>query len=359
MPAGIFVAGPNGGLSKMKPTDYLSEAELQDLLEQHPELLDGCASDGRELQLLLIKREMPVQDHDGNQRWSMDHFFICSDCVPTLVEVKRSANPQVRREVVGQMLDYAANGAAYWPIESIQERFEQQWGSQAAERLDEFLPATRKSAEEFWQAVESNLRATKLRLIFVADALPPELKTIIGFLSDHLRSNVSVYGVEVGNFINGQQRAYVRTVIGRTDLGQVAEAANYENLTQAQTEFERLTNSQHRIYGGTRHFRQIRLVPNNDGIHYELTWTKGKGVTCEFHVEGSQRHPLLRSEMEAIASEHPTIAGGQVQFYDRRENGGLWIQPESQEPATVARTLIELMNMSRTRLMNALAAETR
>ena len=29
---------------------------------------------------------------------------------PTLVEVKRSSDTRIRREVVGQMLDYAANG---------------------------------------------------------------------------------------------------------------------------------------------------------------------------------------------------------------------------------------------------------
>jgi hypothetical protein len=30
--------------------------------------------------------------------------------VPTLLEVKRSSDTRIRREVVGQMLDYAANG---------------------------------------------------------------------------------------------------------------------------------------------------------------------------------------------------------------------------------------------------------
>jgi hypothetical protein len=31
------------------------------------------------------------------------------NAVPTLVEVKRSSDTRIRREVVGQMLDYAAN----------------------------------------------------------------------------------------------------------------------------------------------------------------------------------------------------------------------------------------------------------
>jgi len=38
--------------------------------------------------------------------------------------VKRSANSQVRREVVGQMLDYAANAIAYWPVEQIRAEYD-------------------------------------------------------------------------------------------------------------------------------------------------------------------------------------------------------------------------------------------
>jgi hypothetical protein len=43
--------------------------------------------------------------------------------VPTLVEVKRRADTRIRREVVGQMLDYAANGVVYWPLEQLRELF--------------------------------------------------------------------------------------------------------------------------------------------------------------------------------------------------------------------------------------------
>lgn len=46
--------------------------------------------------------------------------------MPTLVEVKRSSDTRIRREVVGQMLDYAANGAVYWPLERLREFFARQ-----------------------------------------------------------------------------------------------------------------------------------------------------------------------------------------------------------------------------------------
>ena len=116
MPGGVFLVGPANTLTGKKPADYLAERGLQNLLERRPALLDSCTTAGGELNLFLVKREMRIHDHGGNERWPMDHFFVCFDGIPTFVEVKRSTNPQARRDVVGQMLDYAANGSAYWPM---------------------------------------------------------------------------------------------------------------------------------------------------------------------------------------------------------------------------------------------------
>jgi hypothetical protein len=59
----------------------------------------------------------------GN-RWSVDHLFLDQDAIPTIVEVKRSSDTRIRREVVGQMLDYAANAVVYWAVEAIRAEFE-------------------------------------------------------------------------------------------------------------------------------------------------------------------------------------------------------------------------------------------
>ena len=42
----------------------------------------------------------------------MDHLYIDQNAWPTLVEVKRSKDTRIRREVVGQMMDYAAEKSA-------------------------------------------------------------------------------------------------------------------------------------------------------------------------------------------------------------------------------------------------------
>src|SRR4051794_40436015 len=87
---------------------YDAESILQELIASHPEML--ASDDGGHGRLLFIRREAGVSDlDDGATRWSLDHLYLDSQGVPTLVEVKRSSDTRSRREVVAQMLDYAAN----------------------------------------------------------------------------------------------------------------------------------------------------------------------------------------------------------------------------------------------------------
>jgi hypothetical protein len=111
-------------LVELKAAPYEAEAVLQELLANHPKLLAGSQMNRRNpRRFLLVRREAPVADHEGAAgRWSLDHLFLDQDAVPTLVEVKRSSDTRIRREVVGQMLDYAAN-VRYWGVGALPELF--------------------------------------------------------------------------------------------------------------------------------------------------------------------------------------------------------------------------------------------
>ena len=128
---GVFLVRADNTLVSMTQSDYLNEADLQQLIAAHPALLGSCTAvtEGDECELLLVKREMGVPDQDkGSDRWSLDHFYIDQKCVPVMVEVKRSTSSDMRRAIVGQLLDYAANGAVYWSVEGIKQALQQQWG---------------------------------------------------------------------------------------------------------------------------------------------------------------------------------------------------------------------------------------
>ena len=95
---------------RMTERPYSSEDELQELLARYPELLRGDEPGGGPMGLMLLSREQGLADEAaGSERWSVDHLFADRDGTPTLIEVKRSSDTRIRREVVEQLLEYAAN----------------------------------------------------------------------------------------------------------------------------------------------------------------------------------------------------------------------------------------------------------
>ena len=168
---------------------------------------------------------MPSAEGAG-ATWSLDHLFVDADGVPVLVEVKRSRDTRIRREVVGQMLDYAANAVRYWPIETMREALERtaaEQGQTGEQLLAQLRPDL--AAEEFLSAVEANLVAGRVRMLFVADTLPPELVRIIEFLNQQMRP-AEVLGIELRQYVGGEHRAFVPGVVGRSATASLPSRAD-------------------------------------------------------------------------------------------------------------------------------------
>jgi hypothetical protein len=219
MGAGIFVIRPDGKLTGLAEAAYDSEAVLQELLARYPELLAGDQIDPESpRRWLFITREIGVPDEPhGAPRWSLDHLFIDQEAIPTLVEVKRSTDTRIRREVVGQILDYAANAVLHWPVETIRAEFERRCekaGTEPVLALTALL-GPGGSAEVFWSQVKTNLQAGRIRLLFVADEIPMELRRIVEFLNGQMNL-AEVLAVEVRQFAGEGLRTLVPRVYGRT-----------------------------------------------------------------------------------------------------------------------------------------------
>ena len=72
--------------------------------------------------------------------------------------------------------------------------------------------------EGFWQDVATNLAARRLRLLFVADAIPDPLAQVVTFLNAQM-PNIEVLAVEIKRFHGGSAQTLVPRVIGRTLAG--------------------------------------------------------------------------------------------------------------------------------------------
>ncbi|MCR6491151.1 hypothetical protein [Cellulomonas sp. P24] len=134
-------------------------------MAQFPEVLAGSTTTGDgEPGLLLVGREMGVASAgDVPGPFSVDHLFLDRAGVPVLVEVKRSSNSEIRRQVVGQMLDYAASAVKVWSIETVRQACEQTAG-EAGRDPAELVRDLRADIDvaEFWRVVESNLRSGRI-----------------------------------------------------------------------------------------------------------------------------------------------------------------------------------------------------
>jgi hypothetical protein len=151
---------------------------------EHPEVLaDDARSEGRSW--VLVRREAGIASvADGGGRLSLDHLFLDDAGVPTFVEVKRSSDSRIRREVVGQMLGYAANGIAHWPVETVRAWCEDDCRQNDRDPVAVLASELRaEDTDAYWDGVGTNLAAGRLRLVFVADQIPPELRRIVEFLN--------------------------------------------------------------------------------------------------------------------------------------------------------------------------------
>lgn len=227
----IYLRQPDGSLRAMCEAPFDREDILQKLLEDYPDLLAGEQMNPEEpRRWLLIGREQGVPDEVGaSNRWSVDHLFLDQEGIPTLVEVKRSTDTRIRREVVGQMLDYAANAVLYWPVENIRLTWEQQCGHREMDPGELILELLGRGGEglelveNFWETVKTNLQAGRIRMVFLADIIPPELRRVVEFLNGQM-DPAEVVAVEVRQFIGDGLQSLVPRVLGQTATAQKRKA---------------------------------------------------------------------------------------------------------------------------------------
>ena len=222
MSSGIFLLNKDGSLEEMNQQNYSSEEYLQALIEKYPNLLAGQQIDEAiPRKWIVISREFPVPGDDfSGGRWSLDHLLLDQEGIPTLVEVKRSSDTRIRREVVGQMLDYAANAISFWTVDTIRLRYESKFGNESAEAKIEMHARFGESIEydEYWEKVDTHLKMGRIRLLFVADEIPSELKQIVEFLNQQMKP-AEVLAVEIKQYTGREQSTFVPRVIGHSKTG--------------------------------------------------------------------------------------------------------------------------------------------
>ncbi|GAQ59922.1 hypothetical protein [Streptomyces scabiei] len=314
----VFVLGEE--LQALELAGFETEQEFQELLARHPRVLDfGSLSDGRPLRLTLVAREMGIATtaECGAAYW-LDHLFVDADGVPTLVEVKRATDTRIRREVVGQMLDYAANAARYWPAALLRRSFEEtcaQDGRPPVEAYGDILGE--RSPDEFWTTVEERLAAGQMRLLFVADRIPLELRAIVEFLNRQMRQT-DVYAVELTQYRGAKD---LRVLVPRVH-GEVATAAKSPSGRRTT---QRTTRADMDEAIGSRPDPDVRRIATAL-LDHAAEWGRSEGGTAKYRsvsasypVSGRQVPVWSLSLQDGPAKDDLSFAFGSISHHLGRQ----------------------------------------
>jgi hypothetical protein len=168
----VLVKRKGGEWREAKILRYSDERDLQKMLYSSPQLI-------------------PVQGELNKTRTFIDEAGLagagCTDLIGVdndgdiyLVECKLATNPQIRREVIGQILEYASY---LW--EMSYEDFDSLFVKRKGETLKELLTESVVEGwefEAFREAVTQNLKTGNFHLIIAVDEMNEQLGEIIAFL---------------------------------------------------------------------------------------------------------------------------------------------------------------------------------
>lgn len=172
-------------------TAYREEKELQNLLAADPVLIPGVSSSAeavQELQTSAGPIDICVVDADGSV---------------TVVECKLAKNPEKRRMVIGQILDYASS----LRIGGLDE-FRNAWQRAGGSALDAMLSADGD------KALAENLSRGRINLCLAVDKFDDDLRRLIEYLNLVTANEIMVTALQLAYARHGTVEILVPTTFG-------------------------------------------------------------------------------------------------------------------------------------------------
>ena len=189
-----------------------SEAWLRDFLLAHPSVLPTAAIDPAYAGPIPVCRELRTP------AGPLDCLFATRFGGLVVVECKLWRNPQARREVVGQILDYAKEIAG-WGYADLQREVSIARGERGTDALFRLVSARHPDTDEaaFVDAVARNLARGRLMLLVVGDGIREGTESIVQYVGRHAGLQLTFGLVEVAGYEMPDGRLLVQPrVLART-----------------------------------------------------------------------------------------------------------------------------------------------
>jgi hypothetical protein len=210
----------NGTPKVMEETAFTIEQLLQKNLLEYPELIPLEEVEDNPAPLLPIGWEVTIP------AGSIDLLLTDDLGLLTIVETKLAKNPEVRREVVGQILDYAAC-VSEWDMGRVEKEATTLFNSHLSPpelKGKDIFAAMRILREktnrlEEWDesayrnALEKNLKEGSIRLIVAVDSINEQLRRVVTFVNSY--SSFDLLLLQVSCFEDpSDRRIFVPTLYG-------------------------------------------------------------------------------------------------------------------------------------------------
>ena len=192
---------------------FNNEKLLQDVMERFPEVI-ALEDLGAAEPFIVIGREV------ATEAGFIDVLCIDGDGVLTVIETKLARNPQLRREVVGQLLEYVAQLSKWRAYDVVQ--LADQYFSSAGVKLDEQTATLTELLESEMVAlederpitlhdkIENNLQKGIIKLVIASDNIPETLKDTVAFINSF--SNFDIYVLQVQSYEKDQMQIYAPSI---------------------------------------------------------------------------------------------------------------------------------------------------
>ena len=204
----------------------MSEAAIQRLIQQYPSCLPIAEVDP------LFCGPVPICMELGTPAGSIDNFFVTPSGLPVLAECKLWRNPEGRREVVGQILDYAKE-LSRWTSSDLQREVSRRLDRSGNPLLDLVREAGHDVEEiDFNDALSANLRRGRFLLLIVGDGIREGVEAITEYLQAHAGLHFTLGLIEMPIYVApGGERIVVPRVLARTQTITRTVVAAPEGMT--------------------------------------------------------------------------------------------------------------------------------
>ncbi len=183
------------------PVGFANEEALQDHIEQHPNVLDVISRMNRQdASLFIIGREFSVQSGFVD--------FLATDVEASLyiIETKLTGNPELRRTVIGQVLEYASN-LRDMSYEAFAAQCSDYLQMPFAQALADFYQGQSRDSEEVARSVgeyealiRGNVKRGQFNIVVATDTINLDIQRLFNFIDEKTTDRLNFIVLEINRY---------------------------------------------------------------------------------------------------------------------------------------------------------------